>query len=74
MNLIRDLIAMEEGTKQRPRGRAGLVYSRNSEAILEQEREEMRWKWRRCCMALRKICGLNPDGTALEILGRAGSL
>lgn len=40
MTLNRDLKEVKEGAKQRFKGRASLVYSRNSKATLEQKREK----------------------------------
>lgn len=74
VTLIRDLKKAKERAKQRPRGRADLVDSRNSRAILEQESEKRRdgngRDSARLCR-LRQGCGLNSDGTALEILDKA---
>lgn len=38
--LIKDLQEVKEGAEQRLKDRAGLVYSRNSKAILEQKSEK----------------------------------
>ena len=40
VTLIKDLQEVKEGAKQRLKDRAGLVYSRNSKAILEQKSEK----------------------------------
>lgn len=40
VTLIKDLQEVKEGAEQRLKDRAGLVYSRNSKAILEQKSEK----------------------------------